>query len=370
MTTAQATQRQDPGRLIWLLIGPKAGDNTQMRSLGGALAAAGAWRVEEKRLCFHSGELLLHLASRPTLAGLRPPCRPQLVAPWPDLLITAGRRNELVARWIRERSGGRTRLVHLGRPWSRPERFDLVVSTRQYALPAGDRVLVNALPLQPGQPAADPGAIDTWRRRFEPLPRPWIAVLVGGDSGPFVFTRALADDMAARLNRFAGAHRGSLLISTSPRTPPGFKRRLQQRLEVPRHVHVWSAQARENPYAALLALADRVVVSAESMSMLTEALATGRPVYLAPVTAPGRLPWWLRPASYRWKPLTHRLAMAVAPARFTRDIGRIHAALASAGRVAWLGAGDPSATDVTEDPLAVTVARVRALLEAPAGGAP
>lgn len=347
---------------VWLLVGPKAGDNAQLRALGAGLARSRGWLVVEKPLSFRPGELLLHAASMPTLAGLRPESRRGLEPPWPDLVLTAGRRNELVARWIGRRSG--CRLVHLGRPWSRPERFDLVIATPQYALPPGPGVMVIPLPLHPPDPDALSAAGDAWLPRLHGLPRPWTAVLVGGDSGPFVFTADLARNMGECLNRLAGELGGSLLITTSPRTPAAFAEALRRTVAAPGWFHPWTRNARDNPYAGLLALADGFVVTAESISMVTEALNTGKPVRLAPVTPPGRRPWWLRISSYRWKPLTHRLAMAVAPQRFSRDVGRIHGALLETRRVTWLGEGDVPVPAHGTDPLSAAVERVSALLEA------
>ncbi len=326
------------GPLVWLLVGPKAGDNAQLRTLGDALAQRRpGLRIHEIPLAFRGHELLLHLRGRPTLAGLRPASREAIHAPWPDLILTAGRRNELVALWIRARSGGHCRVVHLGRPWSSPQRFDLVISTPQYALPAGDRLLVVALPLHRLDPAALAKAAAVWRDRLAPLPRPWTALLLGGDSGEVVFTPALADRLAREIDACVDATGGTLLLTTSPRTPAAFLRRLREAIEVPCYARPWSAEPGENPYLAFLALADRLVVTAESVSMITEALASGKPVLLADVASPGSRPWWLLPSSFRWKPLTHRLAMALAPVRFSRDVSRIHAALVAAGQAAWLG---------------------------------
>ena len=66
-----------------------------------------------------------------------------LTGPWPDLVLLAHQSNENVARWIRRQSGGRTRLVLLGRPWAPAEAFDLVVTTPQYDLPEAANVLHN-----------------------------------------------------------------------------------------------------------------------------------------------------------------------------------------------------------------------------------
>ena len=332
--------------LIWVLKGPKAGDYAQMRALVDALGIPAL----TKTLAFESWELLLHAVPRPTLAGLTRSSRAGLTAPWPDLVITGGRRNELVARWIRARSGGRTRLVHIGRPWSHPKRFDLIISTPQYPLGEFSNVLTVALPLAREAAREVPG-IDRYTR----LPAPRIVMLVGGNSGPHVFTRALARSMASAVTGlFDGtlpatlqANRGTLLVSTSARTPSRFITALQRRLR-----ESWTgemeffdwhlADARrggtgvETPYPAYLASGDCFVVTAESMSMLGEACATGKPVFMVDVAPRGGRRWWLKIKSYRWRPLVHRVANAIGPRRMRRDVRAISQRLVEDRRARWL----------------------------------
>ena len=128
-----------PGPLIWVLLGRKAGDNTQVLALADALGLA----YERKQISARRWELLPHLLLGATLAGIDKGQSSPLVEPWPDLVISAGRRNEPVARWIRQRSGGLTRLVHLGRPWAPLDCWDLIVTTPQYFLPHSDNIFIN-----------------------------------------------------------------------------------------------------------------------------------------------------------------------------------------------------------------------------------
>src|SRR5215470_16228684 len=123
-------QRNDADKarpLIWVLTGYKAGDNAQVLALAEALG----WPLAVKSFRYRRTELLTNLMLGPTLAGTVPTGSSVLAPPWPDLVITAGRRNEPVARWIEAASGGTTRLVHLGRPWADPRHFDLVIATPQ-----------------------------------------------------------------------------------------------------------------------------------------------------------------------------------------------------------------------------------------------
>lgn len=315
---------------VWVLRGPKAGDYAQMCVLAEALEVP----VETKVLAFRPWELLLHAVPRPTLSALTPESRAQLTPPWPDLVITGGRRNELVARWIQARSGGRTRLVHIGRPWSDPSRFDLVISTPQYPIEQYPNVLMVTLPLaKTVNGTADAG-------RYRRLPSPRVVLLVGGNSGPHVFTRALARSMATRVVRLLGKASGTLLVSTSARTPRRFvaalRRRLREAWDGELEFFDWHADKEDNPYRAFLACGDCFVVTSESMSMIGEACATGKPVYMVDVAPVEGRPWWLKIKSYRWRPLIHRVVNAVGPRRMRRDVRAINERLVSEGRTRWL----------------------------------
>jgi mitochondrial fission protein ELM1 len=266
-----------------------------------------------------------------------------LQPPRPDLVITAGRRNEPVARWIRKQSGGVTRLVHVGRPWASLDCFDLIVTTPQYFVPARENVLINDLPLHSlTRQRLDEAAV-AWSERLAHLQRPYIAVLLGGDSGPFVFSEAKGRWLGEQVNALARASGGSLLVTDSARTPTAFFTAFESQLNVPQSVYRWKLKRRENPYLAFIGLADCLVVSGESMSMLAEASVAQKPVYIFDPdddSAHGchnPRPWWLRPHSFRYKPLTHRMAMGLGPRRMRRDVARIQQALVNSGRAVWLG---------------------------------
>lgn len=335
----------EPPPRVWVLLGHRSGDNGQAV----ALAAALGWPFERKQLRYtalhHAPNWLLG-AGTAHLARDADPIAP----PWPDLVIGVGKRSVPVARWIRRRSGGRTRLVQIGRPFAPLHDFDLLVTTPQYGLPARANVRANLLPLNRPDPSAMAQAADVWAPRLAHLPRPWTAVLVGGRSAPYSLDARAGNALAA----FAAAHLagdparadGSLLVTTSPRTPADATDALAAALGGPHFLNRWKAGA-ENPYPAFLALADDFIVTADSASMLAEAGSTGRPVAvfeagprnLAPRT-PG--PIW------RW--IAER-GIATPP----RDMARLQAAVRAAGGAA---AG-------SRDDLARTVARVKALLLRP-----
>lgn len=344
----------------WLLLGHKAGDNNQVLALIEGLG----WSAVEKRIRYRDWELAANLLLRVTLAGIDVAGSDALEAPWPDLVITSGRRNEPVARWIKKQSGGRTKLVHVGRPWAHPRLWDLVVTTPQYRVPAGPNVLTNALPLHRLTRARLDAAAGEWTPRLNGLARPWVAVLVGGDSGPYVFDEEKAERLGREAARMARAAGGSVLITTSARTSAEAVAALVGAIDAPSHVFKWGDDPDANPYLGYLALADEIVVTGESMSMLTEACFTGRPVHVFDL-GEDDAPWWRQAGAFRWKPLSHRVGTALGPARMARDVRRIQERLIEEGRAVRLG----ETSGVTAPPppsrdLDRAIERVRALFQA------
>src|SRR5687767_593864 len=195
----------------------------------------------------------------------------RLEPPWPDLVIGVGRRSVPVARWIKEQSVGRTKLVQLGRPRAPLRWFDFVVTTPQYALPRLPNVVEAPLPYI-GQ-LTTPPELDEWRTRWQHLPRPLTALLIGGSKYPYVLDAASAETLAR--NALASISSGTLIAVTSPRTGRAANVALKAVIATPHEVHIWRPQV-PNPYRSLMHLADRFIVTEDSISMIAEAAATGR----------------------------------------------------------------------------------------------
>lgn len=360
-----APAASDPA--VWLLLGHKAGDNNQVI----ALAESVGLPYVEKHMRYRSTELVTNLLLGPNLLGIEPACRNELQPPWPRLVITAGRRNEPVARWIQRQSDQPVHLVHIGRPWARPERFDLVVTTPQYCLDDFPNVMTFDLPLHRVRADRLETAAHEWSSRLANLPRPRIAVLVGGESGGFHLDRQKARRLGRQADALATDLGGSLMITTSARTPAYVAAELENVITSPRFLFEWRPDAADNPYLALLATADRFVVTGESMSMLTEACATRRPVHIFDMRdrppesgAGGSTRLMTRMANaMRYKAITHRLAQRFAPVRMRRDVGRLHKTLIASGRAVWLGQHFPDRQPPPLPDASAAARRVRSLLD-------
>ncbi|MCZ6831067.1 MAG: ELM1/GtrOC1 family putative glycosyltransferase [Gammaproteobacteria bacterium] len=346
--------------IIWLLLGRKLGDNTQILALAEQLG----YPYQGKKILARSWELIPHLLHGATLAGIDKTRSSPLRAPWPDLVITAGRRNEPVAHWIRRQSGGHSKLVHIGRPWSALSNWGLIVTTPQYFLPAQDNVVHNRLPLlrMPGDQQRERAL--ALRSRLQDLPPPYTALLVGGDSGRFVFTTSKGRQLGRAVNRLVADCGGSLLLTDSPRTPSASFDALLQEITVEHFCYRWRDGGKDNPYLGYLALAEQLVVTGESMSMLAEASATGKRLHIFDM-GDGVTPWWRCLHNYRYKPLSHHFAMRFGPTRMRRDIGKIQQALVDSGQAVWLGqqiSEAPVSVPAADEELELSAVRVRGLL--------
>lgn len=268
-------QRNGNQPVVWLLLGPKNGDNAQLRSLAHLLA----WPSVEKQLYFNRLATVPNIVLGASLHSVR---RGQdaLRPPWPDLILTAGRRSVPAARWVQKISGGRTKLVHLGRPWGPLGWFDLVVTTPQYCLPLRDNVIHNTLPISRLPPQQLQDASTIWSARFSVLPKPRIALLVGGSSRPYVLDAQTGAALGRTANAFARRHGGSLLITAGSRCAPASFAALKKAINCPAYIHNLQEPGQENPYHAYLALADMFIVSCDSISMIAEACLMQKPVYV------------------------------------------------------------------------------------------
>lgn len=333
-----------------------------MRAIAGALG----WPAESKRLSYRGHEGLLRLMSRPTLAGVDLAASSPLSPPWPDLVICSGRGAEAVAFWLRKQNP-LLRIVFIGTPWSDLRRFDLVITTPQYRLPAAPNVLHNLLPVHDVTAERIAAEAARWQPRLGHLQPPFTTVLVGGSSGPYLFTPEAARRLGREASALTLAEGGSLLVTTSARTSDEAADALAAAITAPCFFHRWQADAADNPFHAVLGLASRIIVTADSISMMAEAVSTGKPVLLFDIEEGPyamRRDLEQRRIGARGRSLDaslFRLLINHAPPRFSRDLRVVHRQLIAAGHAQWLGDPPPNAPPPLEDGLSRAVARIRGL---------
>jgi mitochondrial fission protein ELM1 len=264
--------RETNGLQTWVLTDGKAGDEQQ------CLGVADALGIEPE---------LRHVRPRAPFSWLMPwgPVDPRerpdapgspLAAPFPDLVIASGRRAVPALRAVKRASGGRAYTVFLKDPRTGLGAADLIWVPEHDRL-RGPNVLTTLTPphrvshsrLEAARRSPDP--------RLAVRARPRVAVLAGGDSRHHRFTDEDVVRFGADLTRLAETGAG-LMITASRRTPPALRSALRALAE--RHGGFFWDGSGENPYVALLALADGIVVTADSFNMIGEAAATGTPIHV------------------------------------------------------------------------------------------
>jgi mitochondrial fission protein ELM1 len=349
---------------VWLLVGDKLGDNAQVQALADALG----WPYETRQVFPKPEWALGKPRFEPGLEHLDPDRSAKLEPPWPDLILTVGRRPSMAALWVQDRSGGRARIVLVGRPKRWADRFALIVAPSQFRIPPRGNLVQLALPLMRADAARVAAAGEAWRDRLAGLPRPLTAVLVGGETKPFRFDAAVAHGLLDELVRLRARDGGTLYLTTSRRTRPEVAVALQPGLPPGAKLYRWTPDTgADNPYLGLLAHADRFVVTGDSVSMMVEVASLGRPLAIFPLPVGRDLADRARAALARLAGsgrfgtaahLLHRLGLA----GYARDLTEIHRLLFERGLAVPLGEPFRPPTGPLTDELAGVVGRIRAVV--------
>lgn len=228
---------------------------------------------------------LKELKTRTLIRKILPGGGPGFTPPWPDLLITCGRQSVPAALSVRRASKNKTFTVHIQDPMVDPSEFDAVV------VPAHDKVRgANVFVTQGACNRVTRKELDEAAEKFKPLfkdlPRPLIGVLVGGKTRYEGFSPASIHDFAAKLKAAAIASGGALAVTPSRRTGDENIASLKRELaKLP--LYMWDGLS-DNPYFGLLALAQYIVVTGDSISMISEACTTGKPVFIYELPKTGK----------------------------------------------------------------------------------
>jgi uncharacterized protein len=198
-----------------------------------------------------------------------------LTAPWPRLVISIGRRSVPIALAIKRAAGAFG--LHIQNPKVPAQHFDLIAAPVHDGFTGKNVINTFGAVHSVTQARLEEGA-SSFAAAIAPLPHPRLAVLLGGESQAFSFPPEHAAAFGASLAALARGSGGSLLVTPSRRTLPGSVQALSAAIADVPHI-LWDGSS-ANPYHAFLALADAIVVTEDSVNMVTEAAGTGKPVYV------------------------------------------------------------------------------------------
>jgi uncharacterized protein len=256
---------------VWILHDGKVGLRNQVMGVAEAVGLDFAEKRLETRYPWKMlpPSLWFNARHAPGRGGDR------LLPPWPKLVIGAGGRSAAPALAVRDAADGNCMVVQIQDPKIAAKHFDLMLIPEHDKIRAPN-IMVTRGAVHRVTQAKLAEAAATWGPRLAHLPHPRVAVLIGG-SGAYQLTPDRMTDLANQLAALAEAGAG-LMVTPSRRTDPAAERILRAVLSgLP--VDVWDGIG-ENPYFGYLGLADHVLATADSVSMITEASATGKPVHI------------------------------------------------------------------------------------------
>jgi mitochondrial fission protein ELM1 len=257
---------------VWVLHDGKIGMANQVVGLAEALG----WPFQEKRLAIRAPwrHLTPQLWFFPEHA--LDPAGDLLGPPWPDIVIGCGRNSVAPAQMVKRRSGGKAFWVQIQDPRFAHDEIDLIVAP-QHDPARGPNIVTTLGAVHRVTPEKLAAAGKIFAPLFADLPRPLAAVLIGGNNGVYTLNEerfsTLCDQLAALARRGIG-----LAITPSRRTAPDAAQTLREHLKgLP--AFVWDGNG-DNPYFGMLAVADVILVTVDSVSMVSEAASTGKPVHV------------------------------------------------------------------------------------------
>lgn len=258
---------------IWVLADDRAGNVGQCLGVAEALELP----FVRKDIAYNALATLPNFVLGTRLCSLQADARQALVAPWPDLVISAGRRTAPVARYIKKQSKGKTKLVQIMHPGrAGAADFDLIfVPEHDGKVLAANEVAMIGAPHRVNE-AKLAEARAFWSARFEALGSPLIAVIVGGATKDKEFSDEMAKTLGQQVNQLAQERGAGVLLTTSRRTGTAAQALIHE-ISVPSFIYRWGDEG-ENPYFGFLACADYIVVTGDSVSMCSESCAAGKPV--------------------------------------------------------------------------------------------
>jgi len=267
---------------VWALSDAAAGNRRQADALAARLGDVSRTITIESRAPWRwLAPRGLSFAAR----GLGDAFAAALNEPLPDLAVGCGRQAALATRVLRTLG---VPVVQVLAPRIATRHWDLIVTPR-HDQARGENVIETVGSLHAVDDAWLATARDAWPQLAD-LPSPRIGVLLGGPTRAVPLTPEDWQAISARLRHWQRAAGGSVLLCASRRTPDWLRVAARQSLTDLPGMRWLSEADGGNPYAGVLAWSERLVVTADSVNLLSEACATGVPVLSRLPAAPrGRI---------------------------------------------------------------------------------
>ena len=280
------------GNKVWLILDDRPGHKTQLFGVGEELKKEG-FEVFEKQIVFTKWAKIPNFLKPSYLFGLEKNSRSTLEAQLtaenapanaPAIIIGAGRKTAPIVYWLKRRAKKinpslRVISVQLMDPKFRNSSYDLlVIPEHDNPLKRKNIYSVVTMPMAINEVLLKQEA-EKWAKSLEKAIHPVIAIIVGGDTKEHKFTPSKAKRLVAYTNKLVHKFKGSIIVTNSRRTSKELTEYLNKNLHrvlVRYDVNT----SKDNPYYAFLNIADIIIVTGDSASMVSEACFFGKPVFI------------------------------------------------------------------------------------------
>lgn len=259
---------------IWILLDNRIGSRHQAEGIANYLNTDKTI-ITYKELEYTKLAGLPNFIRGKTLLGLTEKSKLEIVAPYPEIVLSSTRRTAPIARYIKKQkpTAKLVQLGHIGRTGIKE--FDLIFTPEhdKNKLHAPNIHYTIGCPHFITKEKLEQAQVE-WYNKFSHLPRPITAVIIGGAIKGHPFSLENAEELGRLVSHLKETEGGSLLITTSRRTGIEAEKKIMSYLEkYPHYAYLWGSKE-NNPYLGFLACADNLVVTGDSVSMCSEATAT------------------------------------------------------------------------------------------------
>jgi len=263
---------------IWLLLDDRKGNSSQVLGVAKFIKSH---NIVHKQISYNSFANLHNLLLKFNILHVKNICKQQFKPPWPKLIIGCGRRSTPIGLWIKKQSNNYSRYVQIMWPGYPYKNIDLIFT------PLHDKITEkkNIIKITTSPNIINKNFLEKsytkWKNNFNHFTSPKITLLIGGDTKKYKLQAIHIKKLISKIKILIG-NKGSLLVTTSRRTSHECYKNLQSELKnLSIRSILWSPKHKTpNPYYGYLSHADIIIVTGDSISLCSEACATGKPVLI------------------------------------------------------------------------------------------
>ena len=270
---------QSNNNYIWLLIDDRKGNSSQVY---GVAKYINSDKIIEKKIFYNNLALLPNIFLSKNIPHIKIKYKKQFKPPWPKLVIGCGRRSTPLGLWIKKQSHNYSKFVQIMWPGYPYKKIDLIF-TPEHDKITNKKNVINIF--------SSPNIIDKnllknyyleWKKKLQYLSSPKIAVLIGGDTKKHKLKPNHIIKLMSSIKLIIDKNKGSLLITTSRRTSTECLKTIEQEIKkLSIQSELWTPYKNtNNPYFGFLAHSDLIIVTGDSISLCSEASATGKPILI------------------------------------------------------------------------------------------